>query len=105
MEQVLLGEGRTTEELLSTMSAGEMETHSKGPGSVTRHRPAPAAVQRSDTLLGHDLEEATALECLGVGLHLDLENIEGQEDDLTDTSQTAVSQAPRPTPTSQRSRA
>lgn len=73
-EQVLLGEGGTTEE-------------GKGAGSVAGGGPAPAAVE-AETLVGNDLEDTAAAEGLGVGLALDLEDVQRQEDNLTNTDQT-----------------
>lgn len=74
LEEELLGKGRTTEQ-------GE------GTGGVAGGGPSPAAVQ-AETLVGDDLEDTTAAEGLGVGLTLDLEDVQGQENDLTDTDQT-----------------
>jgi hypothetical protein len=102
LEEVLLGHGGTTEELLSavcrewislsaTPRCHARATHSERAGSVTGHGPAPAAVERGDTLLGDELDNATALERVGVGLHLDLEDVEGEEDNLTDTGKPGVS--------------
>lgn len=67
----LLGEGGTSEE-------------SKRTGSVTGSGPAPATV-KPEPLVGNNLEETTAAESLGVGLALDLQDIEGEENDLTDS--------------------
>lgn len=64
-------------------------TYSERSGSVTGHGPAPSAVERSETLLSDELEEATTLDGLGVGLHLDLEDVKGEKDDLTDTGKPA----------------
>lgn len=64
-------------------------TYSKGTRSVTGGGPAPSSVQ-AEALVGDDPEDATAAEGLGVCLSLDLENVEGEEDDLSDTDQAAL---------------
>lgn len=56
---------------------------------VASSSPAPATVE-AETLILDDLEDATALEGLGVCLTLDLEDVEGQQHDLTNTNQTNV---------------
>jgi len=61
MENVLLGKSRSTEQ--SERSRG-----------VTSSSPAPTTVQ-AETLIGNDLEDATATESLGVCLTLDLEDV------------------------------
>ena len=53
---------------------------------VTGCCPAPATVQ-TEALVGDDPEQTASTESLGVGLALDLENVERQQDDLTDTNQ------------------
>ena len=53
---------------------------------VTGCCPAPATVQ-TEALVGDDPEQSTSTESLGVGLALDLEHVERQQDDLTDTNQ------------------
>ena len=53
---------------------------------VTGCCPAPATVQ-AEALVGDDPEQTASTESLGVGLALDLENVERQQDDLTDTNQ------------------
>lgn len=63
-------------------------THSKRTRRVTGRRPTPATVQ-SEALVPDDLEHATATERLWVCLALDLEHVEGEQDDLSDTDQTA----------------
>lgn len=55
---------------------------------VTGSGPAPATV-KTEALIGDDLEETTATESLGVGLTLDLEDVEGEEDDLADADEGA----------------
>ena len=71
---VLLGEGGTTEE-------------SERARGVTGGSPASAAV-KTHTLISDNLEKATATEGLGVGLTLNLQHIEREEDDLSNTDQT-----------------
>ena len=82
VEEVLLGNSRTTEELLISLAWGENEsaTYSKGSRGVTSHGPSPSSVQRSHTFFRDQLEETTSSDSIGVGLHLDLENIKGQQD-------------------------
>ena len=63
------------------------KTYREGAGRVARGGPAPAPVQ-AEALVPHDLEDASSAERLGVGLALDLEHVEGQQDDLADTDQT-----------------
>lgn len=61
-------------------------TYGEGARGVARRCPAPAPVQ-AEALVLDDLEHAAAPEGLGVGLALDLEHVEGQEDDLADADQ------------------
>jgi hypothetical protein len=63
------------------------KTYSKRARSITGSSPAPTTVQ-TETLIGNDLEDTTATEGLGVCLTLDLEDIEGQKNDLANTDQT-----------------
>lgn len=72
-QNVLLGKGVTSEQ-------------SKRSGGVSGSGPAPASVQ-THTLLLDDLEEASALESLGVSLSLDLKHVKRQENNLSDTDQ------------------
>jgi hypothetical protein len=65
------------------------DTYSERTGSVTGGGPAPTTVQ-TETLIGNNLEDTTATESLRVCLTLDLEDIERQENNLTNTNQTAV---------------
>lgn len=57
--------------------------------SVTGGGPAPTSVQ-AEALVGNDSEDTTAAEGLGVCLSLDLEDVEGKENDLSDTDQTVI---------------
>ena len=63
------------------------KTYCEGAGRIARGGPAPASVQ-AEALVPHDFEDTSSAERLGVGLALDLEHVEGQEDDLADTDQT-----------------
>ena len=67
----------------------EEMTYSERSGSVTGGCPAGTPVQ-THTLIGDNLEEATAAEGLGVRLTLNLQDIQRQQDDLTNTDQTRV---------------
>lgn len=64
------------------------KTYSKGTGGVAGSSPAPAAVQ-AETLVAHNADDTTATEGLGVRLALDLEDVERQQDNLTNADQTA----------------
>lgn len=98
----LLGKGGTTEKLLRVSTnvhkpaeayaeeGAKGETYSEGTRSVTGSSPAPATVQTKALILD-DLEETTATESLGVGLALDLEDVEREEDDLADADEGAGS--------------
>ena len=66
-----------------------MVTYSKRSRGVAGCSPASTTVQ-SHTLILNDLEEAAAAEGLGVSLTLDLENVEGQKNNLSDTDQTEL---------------
>ena len=59
----------------------------KGPGNIASSRPCPASVQ-PEAFVGNDLEEATAAESIGVRLPLDLQDIQGKEDNLSDANDT-----------------
>lgn len=52
-------------------------TYRERAGGVTGRGPAPATVQ-TQALVTDDLDDAAAAEGLGVGLALDLEDVEGQ---------------------------
>jgi hypothetical protein len=58
---------------------------------IARSRPTPAAIE-TEALVGDDLEDASALESLRIGLAFDLEDIEGKQDNFADTDQTSKSQ-------------
>lgn len=64
-----------------------MGTYGKGAGGVAGGSPAPAAV-KTEAFVGNDLEDATTLEGLGVCLSLDLEDVEGKKNNLSNTNQT-----------------
>jgi hypothetical protein len=65
----------------------EWETYRERPGGVSRRCPAPATVQ-PEALVLDDLENAPATEGFRVGLALDLEDVEREEDDLADADKT-----------------
>lgn len=91
--EVALRKGRTTEEL-RLLSAGtrkdgmHISTYSKRSGRVTCRGPLPAPV-KSETLVSYDPHDTTSAEGLWVGLTLDLEHIEWEEHNLSDTDHTA----------------
>lgn len=64
-------------------------TYSERSGSVTGGCPAGTPVQ-THTLIGDNLDEATTAEGLGVRLTLNLQDVQRQQDDLTNTDQTRV---------------
>jgi hypothetical protein len=68
----------------------QASTYSKRTRRITSRSPAPTSVQ-AETLVLDNLEHTTAAESLGVRLTLDLEHIQGQQDDLADTDQTTSS--------------
>ncbi|KAI3483170.1 hypothetical protein L1887_53950 [Cichorium endivia] len=70
-KDVFLCEGGSTEER-------------KGAGGVTCSGPAPTTVE-VDVLVGKNAQESSRSEGLRVGLTLDLEHIQRQQDDLADT--------------------
>jgi len=55
---------------------------------ISRHSPSPTAVKSAPLLFKYS-EHTTTAERLWIDLHLDLEGIEGEQDDLADTSQAA----------------
>lgn len=64
----------------STFQAESSEsTHSETSGCVTTHGPSPTLVQTGDTLIADQLDDTSTSESLGVGLHLDLEYIKGEQ--------------------------
>lgn len=90
---VFLGEGGATEELYISVSIKmhymdwEFSAYREGPGGVTGSSPASSPVE-TEALIRNDLEQTTAAEGLRVSLTLDLQDIQRQEDDLSDTDQT-----------------
>lgn len=94
LEEIFLGEGRSSEQLCapSLISLNlpklhvEYETYRKGTGGISCGCPAPAAVQ-AEALIGDNFKYASSSEGLRVCLALDLENVEGQQDDLADADQ------------------
>lgn len=65
-------------------------TYSERTGGVASGSPAPTTVE-TESLILDDLKDTTALESLGVCLTLDLEDVERQQHNLTNTDQ-AISQ-------------
>lgn len=55
-------------------------THGKRARRVPRHSPSPSSVQGPDTLVRHKLEQTTSADRIRVGLHLDLEDVQREED-------------------------
>jgi len=68
------------------------KTYSEGSGGVTGGSPASTTV-KTHTLVGDNLEEATATEGLGVSLALNLEDIQRKENDLSNADQTRISES------------
>lgn len=64
------------------------KTYRERTGSVPGSRPASTSVQ-AHTLIGDDLEQATATEGLGVRLTLDLQDIQREENNFSDTDDTS----------------
>lgn len=92
LEEVFLGSGTTTEELYRALVRCFCHrqvgyTHSERTGSVTGGSPAPTSVE-TEALVCDDSEETATTEGLGVCLTLDLENVERENDNLTNTDQT-----------------
>lgn len=87
----LFSECRTSEKLYGGSVLALLTTRVKGNTNRKTSRgvpggsPAPPAIQ-SKPFIGNNLEQPTAAEGLGVGLALNLENIEGEEDNLSDTN-------------------
>lgn len=67
----------------------QIRTYSKRSRSITGGGPAPATVQ-AKALIGDNLENAAATESLGVRLALDLQDVQGQENDFANSDQTAL---------------
>jgi hypothetical protein len=61
------------------------KTYRKRSRRVTCRSPSPAAVE-AETLVGNNLEETASPESLGVGLTLDLEHVQRQKDNLSNTN-------------------
>ena len=72
--EVFFGRGRTAEER-------------EGARCVAGGGPGPAAVE-GKVLVGDDAQDAPATEGFGVGLALDLEDVEREEDDLANADET-----------------
>jgi hypothetical protein len=66
---------------------GDGYTNSKGAGGVSSSGPTPPTVQ-SKTLIPYNSEDSTPSEGFGICLSLDLQDVEGKENDFTDTDDT-----------------
>lgn len=66
-----------------------IDTYSERTRGVTGSSPAGTAV-KTHTLIRDDLEQATTTESLGVGLALNLQDIQRKQDDLANTDQTGL---------------
>lgn len=73
LEEVTLGESRSTEE-------------SEGTWSIAGSGPSPAAVE-TETLIFDNADDTASAESLWVCLTLDLEDVKWEEDDLSDTDE------------------
>lgn len=71
----------------SILTIPSVRTYSERTRSVTSGGPAGTPVE-THALIRNDLEETTATEGLGVCLTLNLQNVQREEDDLTNTDQT-----------------
>lgn len=69
-----------------------MISYSERARGVSGSSPAPTTVQ-AKALISDNLEDTTAPESLGVCLALDLEDIQRQQNDLTNTDQTRERQS------------
>lgn len=93
-KEVFLGKGRATEELRRNpvvsshqqVKSPRVQTYSERSRRVTGSSPAPATV-KAEALVLDNPEDTTSPEGLGVCLALNLENIEREENDFTDTNQ------------------
>ena len=66
---------------------------------ISRHSPSPTAVERG-SLLSEYSEHTTTAERVWIDLHLDLEGVEGEQDDLTNAGQAACGSMYHGLPTS-----
>lgn len=64
-----------------------MQSYSKRARGVASSSPASTTV-KTHSLICNNLENASSAECLGVCLAFNLQNIEREEDDLSDSNQT-----------------
>jgi hypothetical protein len=69
-------------------------TYSEGTGGVTGSSPSGTTVQ-THALILNDLEQTTATEGLGVGLALNLQDVQRKEDDLSNADQTSAYSQPQ----------
>lgn len=64
-------------------------TYRKRSWRIAGRSPAGTSV-KSHSLIRNDLEQTPATESLGVGLALDLQDVEGKKDNLSDTNQASL---------------
>lgn len=76
--------------MVSVMADRGGEAYSEGARGVTGGSPASTTVQ-THTLIGNNLEKATATEGFGVSLTLNLKNIQREQNDLSNADQTKSS--------------
>lgn len=67
----------------------EMMAYSEGAGGVTSRGPTGTTVQ-THTLVLDNLEQTTAAEGLGVSLTLNLQDVQREEDNLSNADQTGA---------------
>ena len=63
---------------VNPISDAPLATYCETTRSVSAHGPTPTLVQTTDTFFRDQLDDPSTSESLGVGLHLDLEHIEGE---------------------------
>lgn len=61
-------------------------TYSETTGEVPGHGPLPAPVE-TEAFIGDDFQDAATTESFWVRLAFDLQDVQGQEDDFSDTDQ------------------
>jgi hypothetical protein len=70
----------------SAISAGSKRTNGERTGRVSTHGPSPTSVER-ETFVLDDVKEGPVSERLRVGLTKDLEDVEREKNDLSDSGQ------------------
>lgn len=71
-----------------------MMAYSEGTGGITGSSPTGTTVQ-THTLILDNLEQTTAAESLGVSLTLNLQDVQGKEDNLSNANQTSAYSQPQ----------